>query len=252
MHRARDRSRFGGGISLASQALAIARAAGGAFYNPFDMSSLFQDAAGSTPVTASGQSVRRVNDLTGNGFNAIAPSDAARPTLTIAGGLSYLDVNGTNNWMNVTPTLNLGEVWWHVGGWRADADDDRFFATSNTYRGASFLANTGRSVWVNSVDATVNIGPNTNGAGAANVYTVEQASTTSLSGRVNAIAGSTITPYDDSGSTQGVALFSASNSSALATLAGRFYGGAFAPGALTSGNRAIVEAYVAALAGVTL
>lgn len=39
----------------------------GAYYDPSVLGSLFQDAAGTIPVTAEGQPVRRMNDLSGNG-----------------------------------------------------------------------------------------------------------------------------------------------------------------------------------------
>jgi hypothetical protein len=53
----------------------------GAWYDPSDLSTLFQDAAGATPVTAVEQPVRLMRDKSGRGNNATAPSDAARPVL---------------------------------------------------------------------------------------------------------------------------------------------------------------------------
>lgn len=53
----------------------------GAWYDPSDLSTLFQDAAGTVPVTAVEQSVRLMRDKSGRGNNATAPSDAARPVL---------------------------------------------------------------------------------------------------------------------------------------------------------------------------
>ena len=38
--------------------------------------------------------------------------------------------------MEVKPTLNLGEQWWHVGAWQVDAANTRPFATSSDYGGA--------------------------------------------------------------------------------------------------------------------
>lgn len=54
--------------------------------DPSDLDTLFQDAAGTTPVTAPGQSVGLVLDKSGNGYHAAQPTAAARPTL--------LDVSG--------------------------------------------------------------------------------------------------------------------------------------------------------------
>jgi lysophospholipase L1-like esterase len=65
----------------------------GAWYDPSDLSTMFQDTAGTTPVTASGQDVRRINDKSGNGndiiFSAGVPLDQ-NPL-----GIYYLQGNGS-------------------------------------------------------------------------------------------------------------------------------------------------------------
>jgi len=53
----------------------------GAWYDPSDFSTLFQDSAGSTPVTAVEQPVRLMRDRSGRGNDATAPNDASRPVL---------------------------------------------------------------------------------------------------------------------------------------------------------------------------
>jgi hypothetical protein len=53
----------------------------GAWYDPSDFTTLFQDSAGTTPVTAVEQSVRLMRDKSGNSNHATAPSDASRPVL---------------------------------------------------------------------------------------------------------------------------------------------------------------------------
>jgi hypothetical protein len=52
----------------------------GAYYSPVDISTLFQDAAGTVPVTADGDPVGRMIDLSGNGNSAAQSTSAARPT----------------------------------------------------------------------------------------------------------------------------------------------------------------------------
>lgn len=244
-------TRRAGGIGdfLLSQAVTIARAAGGAVYDPSVMSSLFQDAAGSTPVTASGQAVRRMNDLSGNGYHAIAPSDAARPLLTVAGGLSYLTADGVDDWMSAT-SLNLGEVWWHVGGWRSDTSGRAAFTTSVSFRGGIFSAT---NLWRVYSPTDVQLALTSAGDPATiNVLTVQQTATATISGRYNGANGATVTPFDDSGSAQGLALFTIVNTIWSSGISGRFYGGAFAPGTLSATDRSILEQYAAARSGVTL
>lgn len=54
----------------------------GAWYDPSDFSSMFQDAAGSTPVTAVEQPVGRILDKSGRGNNATQSTSSARPVLS--------------------------------------------------------------------------------------------------------------------------------------------------------------------------
>jgi len=53
----------------------------GAWYDPSDFSTMFQDDAGVTPVTSVGQSVGRINDKSGRGNHATQPTAASRPVL---------------------------------------------------------------------------------------------------------------------------------------------------------------------------
>ena len=55
----------------------------GAWYDPSDLSTLFQDSAGTTPVTASGDPVGLMLDKSGNGINASQAVSASRPTYGI-------------------------------------------------------------------------------------------------------------------------------------------------------------------------
>lgn len=54
----------------------------GALFDPSDLSTLFQDAAGTTPVTAVEQPVGKMLDKSGNGYHATQSITASRPTLS--------------------------------------------------------------------------------------------------------------------------------------------------------------------------
>ena len=54
----------------------------GAWYDPSDMSTLFQDAAGTTPVTAVAQPVGRILDKSGRGNHATQATTTKRPVLS--------------------------------------------------------------------------------------------------------------------------------------------------------------------------
>jgi hypothetical protein len=69
----------GGGFNPASM---FANGEQGVWYDPGDMSTLFQDSAGTTPVTAVEQPVGRILDKSGRGNHAIQATAAARPVLS--------------------------------------------------------------------------------------------------------------------------------------------------------------------------
>ena len=76
----------------------------GAWYDPADLNTLFQDTAGTIPVTASGQTVARINDKSGNGNHATQEIIWARPTYKTDGTLHWLEFDGVGDFM-VTPAI---------------------------------------------------------------------------------------------------------------------------------------------------
>lgn len=72
----------------------------GAWYDPSDLSTLYQDSAGTTPVTAVGQPVGLMLDKSGRGNHAGQPTATARPTLQAdASGRKYLQFDGVDDSM---------------------------------------------------------------------------------------------------------------------------------------------------------
>ena len=70
----------------------------GVFYDPSDLSTLFQDTAGTQPVTAAGQSVARINDKSGRGNHATQANAASRPLYQVDGaGRGYLLFDGVDD-----------------------------------------------------------------------------------------------------------------------------------------------------------
>jgi len=78
----------------------------GAWYDPSDLSTLFQDSAGTTPVTASGQPVGKMLDKSGNDNHATQATASKRPTYTEGGGLSWLAFDGVDDAMEA-PALGV-------------------------------------------------------------------------------------------------------------------------------------------------
>jgi len=185
------------------------------------------------------------------GSHALAPSDSARPILRVASGLSYLDCDGTDDWMNVLPTLNLGEQWAHVGGWQADTTNGYAFATSANFRGGIRTVATYYGIR-DAADAGTSAFTGTGTLTSPNVLTAEQTATNLIAGRINGAAAGSVAPFNDSGSAQGLALFSSVNGSYNAGLDGRFYGGLWTPGSMSSGLRSLAERWAASKCGVSL
>jgi len=78
----------------------------GDWFDPSDLSRMWQDTAGTTPVTADGQTVARIDGQ--RGVVSLRQSDAAkRPVYKTSGGLHWLQFDGTNDAFASAATLNL-------------------------------------------------------------------------------------------------------------------------------------------------
>jgi len=107
MWRNRDRSRMR--ASSFSPVALFAGGVQGAWYDPSAFSTLFQDSAGATPVTAVEQPVRLMRDRSGRGNDATAPNDASRPVLRARyNQLTYSEQFNDAAWSknNATVTAN--------------------------------------------------------------------------------------------------------------------------------------------------
>ena len=85
----------------------------GVFFDSSDLSTMFQDRAGTTPVTADGQTVGKILDKSGRGNHAVAPNDSSRPLYKTSGGLHWLQFDGVDDCLstaaiNFTSTAKMG------------------------------------------------------------------------------------------------------------------------------------------------
>jgi len=69
----------------------------GAWYDPSDLSTMFQDSAGTTPVTAAGQPVGKILDKSGRNNHASQATAAKRPLLQNDGVNNYLAFDGVDD-----------------------------------------------------------------------------------------------------------------------------------------------------------
>ena len=93
---------IGLGITLAPR--------GGAAFSPLavaplgwwdvsDTATLWQDTAGTSAVTADGQSVARINDKSGNGLHMTQAVASRRPVYRTSGGLHWLEFDGVDDFL---------------------------------------------------------------------------------------------------------------------------------------------------------
>jgi len=79
----------------------------GAWYDPSDLSTMFTDAAGTTPVTGDGDPVGLILDKSGNGYHASQATSTARPLFQIDGsGKHYLAFDGVDDYLS-TAAIDL-------------------------------------------------------------------------------------------------------------------------------------------------
>ena len=84
----------------------------GAFYVPMPIvngvQSLFQDAAGTTPVTADGDPVGRMLDQSGNGNHATQTVSGSKPVYRTDGVLHWLEFDGVDDFLTHMAARTLG------------------------------------------------------------------------------------------------------------------------------------------------
>lgn len=71
----------------------------GVLYDLSNVSTIYQDSAGTTPVAASGDPIGKIMDLSGHGYNLLQPTAGKRPTYNITSGLKSARFNGSSSSM---------------------------------------------------------------------------------------------------------------------------------------------------------
>ena len=76
----------------------------GFFYDPNDLSTMYQDAAGTVPVTDAGQPVGLIRDKSGRNNHAYQTKSAARPILrqNAETGANYLEFDGSDDFLRTS------------------------------------------------------------------------------------------------------------------------------------------------------
>ncbi len=235
------------GVGVFNPQSLFASGAMGAFVDPSDLTTLFQNTAGSTPVTAAPDPTRRMNDKSGNNLQFLAPSDAARPILGKSGANYYLDTDGVNDYLRAT--FSLTQPWTRVTAIRQDA----WTANSRIYSSAG--ANVGEfSQYTPSPGVAISNSAAVQGGGGAlvgvNAVITEQFN--GVSSRISINGGPYTTGDVGAGSPDGWTIGAASTALGSGFAANiRFYGGVMIAGLLSDANILNLQNYFAGKANPT-
>lgn len=238
----------------------------GWWYDPSDLSTLFQDAAGTTPVTATGQPVGRMNDKSGNGEYIVQRTDASRPILRQdASGNYYLE--GTVSSRMVTQTLSGANREITMGGASAACWFTATHWTAGSYCFEYGASSSGRTTLQTNPTHThvVQSGSVSTTLGAGNIsygttYVTSLIADLSLAADTQAAfdirrngTGVTFTGANlSAGTYSNAVLYLLSSQGGSGNLQGRFYGIIVRAASCTADEIAGVEGWLADKSGVTL
>lgn len=111
----------------------------GVWYDPSDLTTLYQDAAGTTPVTSAGDPVGLMLDKSGNGNHATQATSAARPTYQTDGTYHWLEGDGVDDGL-IVPSIQFSVDWSACAAFFVNGQDQSVMdADTTTIRQAQIL-----------------------------------------------------------------------------------------------------------------
>lgn len=243
-------ARRGGGLSPAPSVVAFGR------YDPSDLTTLFQDAAMTTPVTADGDPVGAMADKSGNGRHMLQSTGTFRPIYKTSGGLHWLKFDGVDDYLTTSFTTSVTTM----GVAMAARVTSTAHFNSPLYSGANNLGATSRDYWNRATTAGEfrnefrNSGMGIGQGVASSVDLLDEdhvytdiLSTTGVQGRRDGETTFTATGTVTFGADFSISLFSSSTHTRFA--GGRFYGGALIDDAA---QITAVESWLAGRGGISL
>jgi hypothetical protein len=134
----------------------------GAWWDPSDLSHMWKDTAGTSPVTADGDLVARIDDKSGNGNHLLQSSAINRPKYKSVSGHQYLLMDdSTGDWMimQVGFPSAFGTTWSRVSGFNeqggtAGGGNGHLYSDAGTGAGDLSVWNDGLGVAMRTPAAT--------------------------------------------------------------------------------------------------
>lgn len=99
------------------------------YFDFTDSDNLFQNTAGTTPVTATGQVVANASDLSGNGNDAVQNTSGWEPTYQGANGIEF---DAIDDYLQLTSLLTLANFELYIVSRMKTIDSNHFFFGSTT------------------------------------------------------------------------------------------------------------------------
>lgn len=231
----------------------------GAWYDPSDSSTVWQDAAGTTPAGV-GDPVGRIDDKSGNGNHATQSTSAARPVLQTSGGLWYLDFDGVDDRMVATFAATVNRPADIAIAWNRDVTASGYIYTGATADGRLFLQtynNPPRAIQLGNYDLSTGAAGNwedsaTSGIVDAVVTARFTATSPYRALRINGASAAPIylDPSNGADKWDGITLGSTHASSTYSNF--NLYSFVGINRTLTAGEITDLESYLATKSGVTL
>lgn len=232
----------------------------GGIYDPSDISTLWQDSARTTPVTADGDPVGCIEDLSGNGNHMIQTSAANKPLYKTSGGLHWLEQQDAADWMGTSgQPLSAEENFYVGGGFQIQTGggiSTRLFAVCPENSGSTTAGAFGiyqRSDVVQRVIAAMRVNAGTTFEATVNsAYTIGGAAfraeayheSNTIYARANALSASAAANDDNTPITfRPIGIFASSGAVA------KFYGGVIIDRVLTTDEKTAVRAWIDARIG---
>ena len=234
----------------------------GAWYNPGDLSSLFQDSAGTVPVTADGDPVGRMLDKSGNGNHATQSVSGRRPVYRTDGTLHWLQPDGVDdNFLVQNKAFNLNTFSALCATEIGSNTNQRVYDT----RGTGTVGDA-KGFQLKPYRNTFNDGyvvDETNGVNNLSIPATSSASTkVTLATYVfqgemrlqenGALSGSIAASFEDILSTLESVMFANSNGQNIQLFNGRYYGGFVVGRVISEGEKNESDQYFASLSGITI
>jgi len=241
--------------STASPAELFAGGETGVWYDPSDLSTLYQDAAGTVPVTAADQPVGKMLDKSGNGNHMTQSTSTARPVLQYdSGGRAYLAADGADDFMVSSFGVLVSETHTQIVAGRIDGPAGNYGGILSTRDGDGQAAVQVRSdgfvasVFWNDAPGATTIKTSIGLGQSFTISTQVQPGSQTVRQSGTVAGTSAVTPKAH---TDRIAILSAA-ANGLFRMSGRFYGAVHVNRSMTAAELSRAERYLAYRSGVTI